>query len=445
MDDLTTGQPQIPNDLSSYWMPYTANRQFKSAPRMVTGADGMYYKLADGRDLMDGIAGLWCCNAGHNQPKIKEAIKAQIDELDYSPAFQMGHYKAFELANRLRDTFPGDLNHAFFVNSGSESVETALKIALAYHKAKGDAGRTRLIGREKGYHGANFGGTAVGGMTANRKMYGHMVSGVDHMRHTHGIPENRFTKGQPEHGADLAEDLVRKIELHDASTIAALIVEPLSASAGVIFPPKGYLERLRAVCDQHGILLIFDEVITAYGRLGKPTAADYFGVLPDIACSAKALTNGIIPMGATMVRDHVYDAFMQGPPHMVELFHGYTFSGNPMACATALACLDLYEEQGLYYRGAELWDYWQDAVHSLKGLPHVIDLRNMGLICGIELESRPGEPAKRAFDAFLKAYEKGLLIRTTGDIIALSPPLIIEKKHIDFAFGMLADILKTLD
>lgn len=433
------------NDLDAYWMPFTANRQFKANPRMVVGADGMHFKLSDGRDLMDGIAGLWCCNAGHNRPRIVEAIQKQAAELDYSPAFQMGHSKQFELASRLARMIPGDLNKVFFTNSGSESVETALKMAIAYHRLRGEGHRTRLIGREKGYHGANFGGMSVGGMPANRKMFGTLVSGVDHLRHTHGIEANRYSKGQPEHGAEYAEDLIRLIELHDASTIAAVIVEPLSASAGVILPPKGYLERLRKICDEHGILLIFDEIITAFGRLGSPFAVNHFGVEPDIVTTAKALANGVIPMGAVLVQDKIYDAFMTGPENMVEFFHGYTFSGNPMACAAALATLDTHEEEGLLTRGAELSDYWQDAVHSLKGLPNVIDLRNMGLIAGIELEPRAGKPTARAFDAFLKAYEAGLLIRTTGDTIALSPPLIIEKSHIDFAFGTIADILKSLD
>jgi beta-alanine--pyruvate transaminase len=433
------------NNLDAYWMPFTANRQFKANPRMVVGADRMHFKLSDGRELLDGIAGLWCCNAGHNRPRIVEAIQRQAAELDYSPAFQMGHPKQFELASRLARMMPGDLNKIFFTNSGSESVETALKMAIAYHRARGEGHRTRLIGREKGYHGVNFGGMSVGGMPANRKMFGSLVTGVDHLRHTHGIEENRFSRGAPQHGAELADDLIRLCELHDPSTIAAVIVEPLAGSAGVIAPPVGYLKRLREICDQHGILLIFDEVITAFGRLGTPFAANYFDVIPDITTTAKALANGVIPMGAVFVQDKIYDAFMQGPENMVEFFHGYTFSGNPMACAAALGTLDTYEEEGLLTRGAELGGYWEDAVHSLKGLPNVIDLRNMGLIAGIELEPRPGAPTARAFDAFLKAYDAGLLIRTTGDTIALSPPLIIEKSHIDFAFDTLRTIIKSLD
>ncbi|XOV78061.1 MAG: aspartate aminotransferase family protein [Aestuariibacter sp.] len=432
-------------DLQAYWMPFTANRQFKANPRLVVGADRMHFTLADGRSLLDGIAGLWCCNAGHNRPRIVEAIQKQAAELDYAPAFQMGHPKQFELASRLARMMPGNLNKVFFTNSGSESCETALKMAIAYHRARGEGHRTRLIGREKGYHGVNFGGMSVGGMPANRKMFGTLVSGVDHLRHTHGIEANRFSKGQPEHGAELAEDLVRLCELHDPSTIAAVIVEPLAGSAGVILPPKGYLERLRQICDEHGILLIFDEVITAFGRLGSPFATSYFGIEPDIVTTAKALTNGVIPMGAVFAQDKIYDAFMQGPENMVEFFHGYTFSGNPMACAAALATLDTYEEDGLLTRGAELSDYWQEALHSLADLPLVKDLRNLGLIAGIELEPIPGAPTKRAFEVFLKAYEAGLLIRTTGDTLALSPPLIIEKSHIDFAFNTLRDIITSLD
>jgi len=435
-------------DLNSYWMPFTANRQFKANPRLIVGADGMYFKTSDGRNVLDGIAGLWCCNAGHNRPRIVEAIQKQASELDYSPAFQMGHPKQFELANRLANMMPGDLNKVFFTNSGSESVETALKMAIAYHRARGEGHRTRLIGREKGYHGVNFGGMSVGGMSPNRKMFGTLVTGVDHLRHTHGIEENRFSKGQPEHGAELADDLIRMIELHDASTIAAVIVEPLAGSAGVILPPKGYLERLRKICTDNGILLIFDEVITGFGRLGEPFASNFFDVEPDLVTTAKGLANGVIPMGAVFAQDKIYDAFMTGPENMVEFFHGYTFSGNPMACAAALGTLDTYEEDGLLTRarqGSELSNYWQDAVHALKGLPNVIDLRNLGFIAGIELSSREGKVGARAFDAFLQAYEAGLLIRTTGDTIALSPPLIIEKSHIDFAFETLTKILKNLD
>lgn len=434
----------IPNNLDAYWMSFTPNRAFKKKPRMFVAADGMYFTTDDGRQVLDGIAGLWCCNAGHKRPRIVKAIQQQVEEMDYCPAFQMGHPKAFELASRLTNILPGSLNHAFFVNSGSESVETALKIAIAYHRCRGEGQRTRLIGREKGYHGVNFGGMSVGGMPANRKMFGALVAGVDHLRHTHGLPENRFSKGQPEHGVEFADDLERLCELHDPSTIAAVIVEPIAGSAGVIMPPKGYLERLRAITKKHGILLIWDEVITGFGRMGAPFASEYFGIEPDLICSAKAIANGVVPMGAVFAQDHVYDAFMQGPEDAIELFHGYTYSANPMACAAALAALDTYEEEGLFTRGAQLWSYWEEAVHSLRDLPHVIDIRNMGLIGAVELQSIPGAVTQRANEAFLKAYEKGLLIRTTGDIIAFSPPLIIEKSQIDFMFETMHDVLKSI-
>lgn len=433
------------NDLSAFWMPFTANRQFKSAPRMFVGAEGMYYRTAENKQVLDGTAGLWCCNAGHKRPKIAEAVKAQIDELDYAPAFQIGHPKAFELATRVRDLAPDPFEHVFFTNSGSESVETALKIALAYHRAKGEGQRTRLIGRERGYHGVNFGGISVGGIPNNRRTFGSLLTGVDHLPHTHLPEKNSFVKGQPEHGAELADDLERIVALHGADTIAAVIVEPVAGSTGVLIPPKGYLERLRAITEKHGILLIFDEVITGFGRMGTPFAADYFGVMPDLITTAKGLTNGVIPMGAVLTTAKIHDAFMNGPEHLIELFHGYTYSGNPIASAAGLATLETYAEDGLFERANALAPYWQDALHSLKGLPHVIDVRNIGLIGAIELESIPGEPTKRAFTAFLEAFEKGVLIRTTGDIIALSPPLIIEKEQIDILFDTLSGILKELD
>ncbi len=426
-------------------MPFTANRQFKKAPRMFVGAKDMYYTTSDGKQVLDGTAGLWCVNAGHCRPKITEAIQKQAAELDYAPAFQMGHPKAFELANRLVDIAPKGMTNVLFTNSGSESVETALKVALAYHRVKGDGARSRLIGRERGYHGVNFGGISVGGIVTNRKMFGTLLTGVDHMPHTHDIARNAFTKGEPEHGANLADELERIVTLHDASTIAAVIVEPVAGSTGVLIPPKGYLQRLRNICDKHGILLIFDEVITGFGRVGTPFAADYFGVTPDIMVTAKGLTNGVIPMGAVFVKAEIHDAFMQGPEHMIEFFHGYTYSGNPIASAAGLATLETYREEGLLTRGAELGDYWAEALHSLKDAPHVIDIRNIGLIGAIELEPIKGEPTKRAFSAFLKAFDDGLLIRTTGDIIALSPPLIIEKQHIDEIVGKLRTVLSEID
>ncbi|MCO5158016.1 MAG: aspartate aminotransferase family protein [Aquamicrobium sp.] len=434
-----------PNDLSAFWMPFTANRQFKQAPRMLVGAKDMHYTTADGRKVMDGTAGLWCVNAGHCRPKITEAIQRQAAELDYAPAFQMGHPVVFELANRLVDLAPEGMDHVFFTNSGSESVDTALKIALAYHRVRGEGSRTRLIGRERGYHGVNFGGISVGGIVANRKMFGTLLTGVDHLPHTHLPAKNAFTRGEPEHGADLADELERIVALHDASTVAAVIVEPVAGSTGVLIPPKGYLQRLRAICDKHGIVLIFDEVITGFGRLGTPFAADYFGVTPDIMVTAKGVTNGVIPMGAVFVKKDIHDAFMTGPEHLIEFFHGYTYSGNPIASAAGLGTLDTYKEEGLLTRGAELAPYWEDALHSLKDAPHVIDIRNIGLVGAIELRPIDGQPTKRAFSAFVKAFEKGYLIRTTGDIIALSPPLIIEKNEIDELVDGVREVLKAID
>jgi beta-alanine--pyruvate transaminase len=433
-----------PNDLNAFWMPFTANRQFKKAPRMLVAAKDMHYTTADGRQVLDGTAGLWCCNAGHCRPKITEAIQKQAAELDYAPAFQMGHPIAFELANRLVDIAPKGIEHVFYTNSGSESVETALKMAIAYHRARGEGARTRLIGRERGYHGVNFGGISVGGIVNNRKVFGSLLPGVDHLPHTHLPQQNAFTRGQPEHGANLADDLERIVTLHGAETIAAVIAEPMAGSTGVLLPPKGYLEKLRAITEKHGILLIFDEVITGFGRLGSAFAAQHFGVLPDMMTTAKGLTNGVIPMGAVLTTAEVHDAFMTGPEHLIELFHGYTYSGNPIASAAAIATLDTYKEEGLFQRAAELEFYWQEALHSLRGLPNVIDIRNMGLIGAVELQPIEGQPTKRAFDAFLRAYDKGILIRTTGDIIAMSPPLIISKTEIDTLIGTLADVLKSL-
>ena len=435
----------IPNDLEAFWMPFTANQQFKSNPRILVSAENMHYKSQDGRDILDGTAGLWCVNAGHKREKIVSAIQAQVEELDYVPAFQMGHPKAFALANKLVEITPEDMNHVFFTNSGSESVETALKIAIAYQRMRGQASRTRLIGRERGYHGVNFGGISVGGIVNNRKMFGTLLSGVDHLPHTHLPDLNSFSKGQPEYGLELANDLERIIKLHDASTIAAVIVEPISGSTGVLIPPVGYLERLRDLCDHYGILLIFDEVITGFGRLGTPFAADYFGVIPDIICAAKGLTNGIIPMGAVIVKDEIYSQFMTGPKDTIELFHGYTYSGNPVAAAAAIATLEVYEEDGLFSRASELAAYWQEALHSLADHPFVIDIRNIGLIGAIELEPIQEHPTKRAFSAFLRAFERGCLIRTTGDIIAISPPLIINKTQIDELVGCIGDVLSELE
>ena len=434
-----------PNDLNAFWMPFTANRQFKKNPRMFVAAKDMHYTTADGRQVLDGTAGLWCCNAGHCRPRIVEAIQRQAAELDYAPAFQMGHPLAFELANRIIDIAPKGIEHVFFTNSGSESVETALKIAIAYHRVRGEGARTRLIGRERGYHGVNFGGISVGGIVNNRKVFGTLLAGVDHLPHTHLPQLNAFTKGQPEHGANLADDLERIVALHGAETIAAVIVEPMAGSTGVLMPPKGYLEKLRAITAKYGILLIFDEVITGFGRLGSAFAAQHFGVIPDMMTTAKGLTNGVIPMGAVLTTADIHDAFMQGPETLIELFHGYTYSGNPIAAACGIATLETYREEALFERARDLDGYWQDAIHSLRGARHVIDIRNMGLIGAVELEPIPGAPTKRAFNAFLAAYEKGILIRTTGDIIAMSPPLIISKAEIDQLIGTLGDVLRGLE
>jgi beta-alanine--pyruvate transaminase len=391
----------------------------------------MHYWTDDGRQILDGVAGLWCVNAGHGRPKIVKAIQDQAAEMDFAPPFQMAHPKAFELADKVAKLTPAGLNKVFFTNSGSESVETALKMALAYHRVRGEGQRTRLIGRERGYHGVNFGGISVGGMVANRKHFGAMLSGVDHIRHTHDPIRNAFSVGQPEHGAEIAEDLERLCALHDPSTIAAVIVEPVAGSTGVLVPPKGYLNKLREICDKHGILLIFDEVITGFGRTGNPFAAQTFGVTPDMIVMAKGLTNGSVPMGAVAVKQSIHDAFMNGPEHLIEFFHGYTYSSHPLACAAGLGTLATYEDEGLLTRASEMQGYFGDAVHSLRGEPNVIDIRNIGLVGGIELSSLPGEPAKRAFNIFLDCYERGVLLRTTGDTLALSPPLIIERGQID--------------
>ena len=438
------GAQPIANNLEAFWMPFSANRQFKAAPRLLVGAEGMYYTTADGRKVMDGTAGLWCVNAGHCRPRIVAAVQEQIAEMDYAPAFQMGHPKAFELAARLAAMLPGDLDHVFFANSGSEAVDTALKIAIAYHRARGEGTRTRLIGRERGYHGVGFGGISVGGIVSNRKYFGPLLAGVDHLPHTHDLKRNAFSRGLPAHGAELADELERIVALHDASTIAAVIVEPVAGSTSVLLPPQGYLQRLRQICDRHGILLIFDEVITGFGRLGSAFAAEHFGVLPDIMTAAKGISNGTVPMGAAFVRRGIYDAFMDAPENTIELFHGYTYSGHPLACAAALATLDTYQEEGLFQRAADLAPYWEETLHSLRDAPHVIDIRTIGLIAGIELEGIPGKPTKRAFDAFLKAYERGLMIRTTGDIIALSPPLIVSRQEIDFMAETLREVLQAV-
>ncbi|MEB3357230.1 MAG: aspartate aminotransferase family protein [Synechococcales bacterium] len=430
--------------LDAFWMPFTANRQFKASPRLLVSAKDMHYTSDDGRQILDGTAGLWCVNAGHCRPKIVEAIHRQAATLDFAPTFQMGHPGPFELAERLTQMTPAGLDRVFFANSGSEAVDTALKIAIAYHRVTGQGTRQRLIGRERGYHGVGFGGISVGGIGPNRKFFGSLLSGVDHLPHTHNLEHNAFSQGQPGWGAHLADELERLIALHDASNIAAVIVEPVAGSTGVLIPPRGYLERLREICTAHGILLIFDEVITGFGRLGTAFAADYFGVVPDMMTVAKGITNGTIPMGAVFVRKEIHDAFMHGPEQGIELPHGYTYSGHPMACAAALATLDIYAEEGLFDRAQSLAAEWEQAVHSLYGLPHVIDIRNLGIVAGIELESIPGEKGKRAYDCMVQCFQKGLLVRVTGDIIALSPPLILKKQHIYQMVEILAEVLKYL-
>ena len=425
--------------MAAYWMPFTANRQFKAAPRLLQRAEGMHYWDVDGRQVLDGVAGLWCVNAGHGRPRITQAIQAQAAEMDFAPPFQMAHPKAFELAERIAAIAPTGMDRVFFANSGSEAVDTALKMALAYHRMRGDAARTRLIGRERGYHGVNFGGISVGGMVANRKYYGQMLGGVDHIRHTHDAMRNAFSVGQPAHGAELADDLERLVALHDASTIAAVIVEPIAGSTGVLIPPQGYLQRLREICTKHGILLIFDEVITGFGRTGQPFAAQTFGVTPDLMVCAKGLTNGAVPMGAVIAGRHVHDAFMEHAAPGIEFFHGYTYSAHPLACAAGIATLDTYAEGGLLTRAATMAAPFAEALHSLRGEPHVIDIRNFGLVGGIELEPLPGAPSQRAFDIFLDCWKAGLMIRTTGDTLALSPPLIIEQDQI----GQIVETLRT--
>ncbi|MGV1754530.1 omega-aminotransferase AptA [Agrobacterium sp. CG674] len=430
-------------DLSNFWMPFTANRQFKAAPRLLASAEGMYYTDIDGKRILDGTAGLWCVNAGHGRRRISQAVERQLATLDFAPTFQMGHPIAFEFAEKLAAMGPGgpdaQLDRIFFTGSGSESVDTALKIAIAYQRAIGQGTRSRIIGREKGYHGVGFGGISVGGLVNNRRVFPQIPAA--HMRHTLDLDRNAFSKGLPAHGIELAEDLERLVALHGAETIAAVIVEPLSGSAGVILPPEGYLQRLRAIADKHGILLIFDEVITGFGRLGKPFATDYFGVVPDLVCTAKGITNGAIPMGAVFAKRAVYEGLMHGPENQIELFHGYTYSGHPVACAAGIATLEIYQDEDLLTRAASLATTWQDALHSLKGAPHVVDVRNLGLVGAIELAPRDGAPGTRAYDVFVECLKKGLLVRVTGDIIALSPPLIIEESQIDDIVSIITDVI----
>src|SRR5947208_7742108 len=435
----------VPNDLAAHWMPFTANRAFKKAPRLLAGAKDMHYITVDGRKIIDAAAGMWCCNAGHGRSQISTAIAKQAEALDYAPPFQFGIPQAFELASRIADLAPAGLDHVFFCNSGSEAADTALKIALAYHQIQGQGTRTRLIGRERGYHGVGFGGTSVGGIVNNRKMFGTLLAGVDHLPHTYDREKQAFTRGEPEYGAHFADELERLVNLHGASTIAAVIVEPMAGSTGVLPAPKGYLKRLREITQRHGILLIFDEVITGFGRLGYAFAAERYGVLPDMLTFAKGLTNGTVPMAGVMVKRSVYDAFMNGPENAIELFHGYTYSAHPLACAAALAALDVYREEGLFERAKKLEPAWAEAAMGLKGLPHVLDIRTLGLVAGIDLASRPDAVGGRGYEAMLKGFELGLMMRVTGDTIALSPPLIIRENEISEIFDKLARVIRGLN
>ena len=435
----------VPNDLEPYWMPFTANRAFKKRPRMVATAKDMHYVTPDGRKLIDGSSGLWCTNAGHNRDSIVAAIQAQAAEMDYAPPFQFAHPKAFELASRLAALAPGDLDHVFFCNSGSEAVDTALKIALAFHNVQGRGSRVRLIGRERGYHGVGFGGIAVGGIVNNRKQFGALVAGVDHLPATYNRAEQAYSIDQPEWGGHLADALDGLVALHDASTIAAVIVEPMAGSTGVIPAPKGYLQRLRAICDKHGILLIFDEVITGFGRLGYAFAAERYGVVPDMITFAKGVTSGSVPMGGVLVRKGIYDAFMQGPEHMVELFHGYTYSAHPLACAAGLATLDLYREENLFERARKLETPWAQAALSLKGLPNVLDIRPVGMTVGIDLASKPDGVGKRGAAALETAFhDHDIMLRAVGDTLALSPPLIVSEDQIGEIFDKVGKIIKAV-
>jgi beta-alanine--pyruvate transaminase len=425
-------------------MPFTPNRHFKAKPRILAKASGMHYWTGDGRQILDAVAGLWCVNAGHGRREITEAVSRQLETMDYCPPFNMGHPGAYELANKVAALAPEGLDHVFFGNSGSEAVDTALKIAIGYHAVRGEARRIRIVGRVRGYNGVSFAGITVGGIAANRKMWsGTLLPNVDHLPHTHDLARNAFARGLPQHGVELANELEKIIALQDASTIAAVIVEPIAGSTGVLLPPVGYLQRLRDICTKHGILLIFDEVITGFGRTGSAFAAQEFGVTPDIITCAKGLTNGCVPMGAAIVSKAIYEAFMKGPDG-IEIFHGYTYSGHPTACAAGLATLDIYARENLLTRAKSVAKEWEDASHSLRGLPHVIDVRNYGLILGLEFDPIAGKPGARASDVYLKCFERGLLVRQTADILALSPPLIIESKHVDQIFETLRSVIKSL-
>jgi len=432
--------------LDEWWMPFTANRHFKAAPRLLAKADGMFYWTPDGREILDGTAGLWCVNAGHNRKPIVEAIARQAATMDYAPPFNVGHPIAFEAATAVAAVAPAGMQHVFFANSGSEAADTAMKMAIAYHRARGEPARRIIIGRERGYHGVNIGGTMAGGIPGNRKAYGALMAGVDHLRSTHDLARNAYSKGQPAHGAEFADELERIIALHDASNVAAVIVEPMAGSAGVLVPPKGYLEKLRAICDKHGVLLIFDEVITGFGRLGAPFAAHRFNVKPDLLTCAKAINNAAVPMGAVIARNEIHDAIVNAAPEgAIEFLHGYTYSGHPLACAAAVATQKLFAEEKLFERARSMEPHFEAALHSLRGARHVIDIRNIGLVGGVELEPRAGAPGRRAVDAHIKCFEAGVLVRFTADILALSPPLIIERAQIERIVETIRTVLKTLE
>ena len=417
-------------NLDNYWLPFTTNKKFKANPRLLVSAEGMHYKTDDGREILDGIAGMWCSNAGHCHPKIVSAVQHQIAELDYATPFNMSHPKAFELAEKISGLTPQGLDRVFFGNSGSEAVETALKVALAYHASKGDGQKTKFIGREKGYHGVNFGGTSVGGLTLNRKSFGPLLPGIDHLPHTWSPEDMAFTKGQPEWGLHLAEDLEKILVLQDPSTVAAVIIEPVTGSGGVIVPPIGYLERIKEICTKHDVLLIFDEVITAFGRLGDSFAANRFNVRPDIITMAKGLTGAVIPMSAVAFDTNIYDQLMEGPEATIELFHGYTYSGHPVACAAGIATLDVYQEEGLFDRAKELEPVFEEALHSLQGLNQVIDIRNIGLMGAVQFGPGKLPAAEFATSVFQYCYDNNVLVRYSGEFIVLSPPLIATEEHI---------------
>src|ERR1700760_2934279 len=447
MLDKSPAAPKVnvPNDLAAHWMPFTANRAFKKNPRLLAGAKDMHYFTADGRKIIDAASGMWCCNAGHGRSQIASAIARQAETLDYAPPFQFGIPQAFELASRIADLAPAGLDHVFFCNSGSEAADTALKIAIAYPQLNGQGTRTRLIGRERGYHGVGFGGTSVGGIVNNRKMFGTLLSGVDHLPHTYDRDKQAFTKGEPEYGAHFADELERLVNLHGASTIAAVIVEPMAGSTGVLPAPKGYLKRLRAITQKHGILLIFDEVITGYGRLGFAFAAERYGVVPDLLTFAKGITNGAAPMGGVLVRDTIHDAFMSGPEHVVELTHGYTYSAHPLACAAGLATLDIYRDEKLFERAKAIEPKFADAVMSLKGLPNVVDIRTVGLTAGIDLAPKAEAVGKRGYDAMVSAFhDNDLMLRIAGDTLALTPPLIISEDQIGEVMEKVGKVIKAV-